>query len=107
MCACDGEISLCLNVLCLVPPSPLAWQGDEEALGRAESGFVGLDNQGATCYLNALLQVLVLDSVACCCEPVHLVSTVQRSIKDSLLRLFCCRMYRFIQQCEQISKQKC
>lgn len=35
-------------------------QAEEEALGRSESGFVGLDNQGATCYLNALLQV--------CCE---------------------------------------
>lgn len=32
-------------------------QAEDEALGRAESGFVGLDNQGATCYLNALLQV--------------------------------------------------
>ncbi|CAN0015052.1 unnamed protein product, partial [Ectocarpus fasciculatus] len=35
-------------------------QGDEEALGRAESGFVGLDNQGATCYLNALLQAIYM-----------------------------------------------
>ncbi len=35
----------------------MAIQGEDEALGRAESGFVGLDNQGATCYLNALLQV--------------------------------------------------
>lgn len=32
-------------------------QVEQEVLGRGESGFVGLDNQGATCYLNALLQV--------------------------------------------------
>lgn len=38
-------------------PSRKAPQAEEEGLGRASSGFVGLDNQGATCYLNALLQV--------------------------------------------------
>ena len=32
-------------------------QQPEEEVGRAESGFVGLENQGSTCYLNALLQV--------------------------------------------------
>ncbi|CAM9437789.1 unnamed protein product [Choristocarpus tenellus] len=32
----------------------------EERLSRAESGFVGLDNQGATCYLNALLQAMYM-----------------------------------------------
>lgn len=37
--------------------APLTLQVEDEVLGRAESGFVGLDNQGATCYLNALLQV--------------------------------------------------
>eukprot|EP00903_Cladosiphon_okamuranus_P007249 g7034.t2 len=40
-------------------PTPAAQQA-EEALGRAESGFVGLDNQGATCYLNALLQAIYM-----------------------------------------------
>ncbi|CAM9613603.1 unnamed protein product, partial [Hapterophycus canaliculatus] len=40
-----------------LPPSlDTSLQDEVEALGRAESGFVGLDNQGATCYLNALLQ---------------------------------------------------
>eukprot|EP00752_Nemacystus_decipiens_P001274 g1270.t1 len=41
-------------------PAPAAQQGEEEVLGRAESGFVGLDNQGATCYLNALLQAIYM-----------------------------------------------
>lgn len=40
----------------------MSLQGEEEALGRTNSGFVGLDNQGATCYLNALLQVRIFRS---------------------------------------------
>lgn len=41
----------------MLAPPWTAPQPEEEFLGRAKSGFVGLDNQGATCYLNALLQV--------------------------------------------------
>eukprot|EP00010_Vexillifera_abyssalis_P002515 CAMPEP_0201551132 /NCGR_PEP_ID=MMETSP0173_2-20130828/7361_1 /ASSEMBLY_ACC=CAM_ASM_000268 /TAXON_ID=218659 /ORGANISM="Vexillifera sp., Strain DIVA3 564/2" /LENGTH=1177 /DNA_ID=CAMNT_0047961315 /DNA_START=842 /DNA_END=4378 /DNA_ORIENTATION=- len=57
---------------------------------RAETGFVGLRNQGATCYLNSLMQGLY--HIGAFRRSVHMIPThkdnVKKSVPLALQRLF-------------------
>ena len=49
------------NVHCAVP-SPSAWDYEPRRDSRSTTGYVGLRNFGATCYMNSLLQVLFMNN---------------------------------------------
>jgi hypothetical protein len=49
----------CCPCLCPPPPPPVQQRNERYAYdSRKETGHVGLKNQGATCYMNSLLQYL-------------------------------------------------
>jgi ubiquitin C-terminal hydrolase len=50
----EGNVTVHVEVQPAAPPAPLV---DHSYDSKRATGFVGLKNQGATCYMNALLQV--------------------------------------------------
>jgi ubiquitin carboxyl-terminal hydrolase 7 len=77
-----------LQITCTVE---VAWQPSGHVDSKKETGFVGLKNQGATCYMNSLLQTL--EQLPCFRKAVYHMPTredddAENSIPLALQRIF-------------------
>ena len=53
-----GEVNITAYVRVVKDPSGVLWHNFREYDSRRQTGYVGFRNQGATCYMNSLLQSL-------------------------------------------------
>ncbi|KAJ1673860.1 ubiquitin-specific protease ubp15, partial [Spiromyces aspiralis] len=54
----NNKVRLSVFVRVIVDPTGVLWHDFKNYDSRKVTGYVGLDNQGATCYMNSLLQSL-------------------------------------------------
>lgn len=80
----QGKVTVCALIDLLADPTNTLWLDDASGdyNSRAITGYTGLMNQGATCYLNSMLQTLFFTksfrSAVYRAEPIGLVPSLQR-----------------------------
>ena len=86
----NDEVNITAYVRVLKDPTGVLWHNFEGYDSKKETGMVGLKNQGATCYLNSLLQSLYFTNAFR--KAVYQIPTENEAVKTNsawtLQRLF-------------------
>ncbi len=82
LCAEDGSTVLFAKVRVLRDPTGVLWHNFNNYNGKETTGYVGLTNQGATCYMNSFLQSIFLTNAFR--KAVYRIPTSTCSPTDSI-----------------------
>jgi ubiquitin C-terminal hydrolase len=82
LCAQDGSVVLFAKVRVLRDPTGVLWHSFNNYNGKQITGYVGLTNQGATCYMNSFLQSIFLTNAFR--KAVYRIPTASCSPTDSI-----------------------
>ncbi|ANB13370.1 Ubp15p [Sugiyamaella lignohabitans] len=85
----NNKVNITAYVRIIKDPTGVLWHNFYRYNSKKETGFVGLKNQGATCYLNSLLQSLYFTKVFR--RSVYKIPTQQdqpNSVPSALQRMF-------------------
>lgn len=82
ICAPDGSVALFAKVRVIRDQTGVLWHNFNNYNGKDVTGYVGLTNQGATCYMNSFLQSIFLTNAFR--KAVYRIPTASCSPTDSI-----------------------
>lgn len=82
LCASDGSIKLIAKIRVLRDTTGVLWHNFNSYNSKQATGYVGLTNQGATCYMNSFLQSIFLTNAFR--KAVYRIPTANCAPTDSI-----------------------
>lgn len=82
LCASDGSIKLIAKIRVIRDTTGVLWHNFNSYNSKQATGYVGLTNQGATCYMNSFLQSIFLTNAFR--KAVYRIPTANCSPADSI-----------------------
>nr|AAF01440.1 ubiquitin carboxyl-terminal hydrolase [Schizosaccharomyces pombe] len=97
----NDEICISVTVRVLQDPTGVLWHSFVNYNSKKETGYVGLKNQGATCYMNSLLQSLFFTNIFR--KTVYKIPTDNDDSRDSVAYALQRVFYNLEKQREPVS----